>query len=171
MTALRVMRIIDRLKKGEFVEFVVLLLLLVLLGLLGWAVHRVSKKQASSQSVAMPAGGAQPDDNSSTLDDSTYRVSYAPPEFEWSGTVTGSLPVKILTYKQYECLEDARYGFKIVGLPPTERKQPQPYKTRAHGLKTVASLEKHGFLARDPEGGFVITDLGLNALEVCSVRY
>lgn len=152
-------------------DFVVLLVLLVLLGLLGWGVHHVSKRQASGPSVAVPESAGQPDDNSSTLDDSAYRVSYAPPEFEWSGTVTGSLPVKILTYKQYECLEDARYGFKVVGLPPTERKQPQPYKTRAHGLKTVASLEKHGFLAKDPEGGFVITDLGLNALEVCSVRY
>lgn len=145
--------------------------LLALLGLLGWGVYRVSKNQPASPG-APAAGRGRPDDsNSSTLDDSTYRVSYAPPEFEWSGTVTGALPVKILTYKQYECLEDARYGFRIVGLPPTERKQPQPYKTRAHGLKTVASLEKHGFLAKDPEGGFVITDLGLNALEVCSVRY
>ena len=145
--------------------------LLALLGLLGWWVHRVSKIQPHKPGTS-PAGEGRPaDSNNSTLDDSTYRVSYAPPEFEWSGTVTGALPVKILTYKQYECLEDARYGFRIVGLPPTERKQPQPYKTRAHGLKTVASLEKHGFLAQDPEGGFVITDLGLNALEVCSVRY
>lgn len=152
-------------------ELVVLLVLLALLGLIAWGVHRVSKRQASDPSMANPAGGGRPDSNSSAPDDSTYRVSYAPPEFEWSGTVTGSLPVKILTYKQYECLEDARYGFKVVGVPPTERKQPQPYKTRAHGLKTVASLEKHGFLAPDPEGGFVITDLGLHALEVCSVRY
>ena len=145
--------------------------LLALLGLLGWGVYRVSKNRPGSSDSPAAARGRPADSNNSTLDDSTYRVSYAPPEFEWSGTVTGALPVKILTYKQYECLEDARYGFKVVGLPPTERKQPQPYKTRAHGLKTVASLEKHGFLAKDPEGGFVITDLGLNALEVCSVRY
>lgn len=152
-------------------EFVVLLVLLALLGLLGWGVYHVKRRRASG-SVPSEAG-VDPYRSTahSTLDDSAYRVSYAPPEFEWSGTVTGTLPVKILTYKQYECLEDARYGFKIVGLPPTERKRPQPYKTRAHGLKTVASLEKHGFLAPDPEGGFVITDLGLNALEVCSVRY
>lgn len=145
--------------------------LLALLGLLGWGVYRVSKNQPGSSDSPATGRGRPADSNNSTLDDSTYRVSYAPPEFEWSGTVTGALPVKILTYKQYECLEDARYGFRVVGLPPTERKQPQPYKTRAHGLKTVASLEKHGFLAKDPEGGFVITDLGLNALEVCSVRY
>ena len=56
-------------------------------------------------------------------------------------------------------------------MPPTERKQPQPHKTRAHGLKTVASLKKHGFLEDDGEGGYLITDRGLNALEVCSVRY
>ncbi|OOG45120.1 hypothetical protein [Polaromonas sp. A23] len=152
----------------EFVVLLVLLVLLALLGLLGWRAYRVSRRKAAPPSPRRAPVG---DTSSSTLDDSAYRVSYAPPEFEWSGTVTGSLPVKILTYKQYECLEDARYGFKIVGVPPTERKQPQPYKTRAHGLKTVASLEKHGFLAKDPEGGFVITDLGLNALEVCSVRY
>ena len=47
----------------------------------------------------------------------------------------------------------------------------KPHKTRAHGLKTVASLHKHGFLDDDGSGGYVITDHGLNALEVCSVRY
>ncbi len=79
--------------------------------------------------------------------------------------------MKILTHKQHECLEDARYGFRIVGLPPTERKQPQPYKTRAHDLKTAASLKKHGFLEGDDEGGYLITDRGLDALEVCGVRH
>ncbi|MDI1340942.1 hypothetical protein [Polaromonas sp.] len=151
----------------EFVVLLVGVMLLGLLGLLGWAIYRAMKRRETGS----PAAGGQAEPQSSTLDDSTYRVSYAPPEFEWSGTTTGTLPVKILTYKQYECLEDARYGFRIVGLPPTERKQPQPHKTRAHGLKTVASLTKHGFLADDGEGGYVITDRGLNALEVCSVRY
>lgn len=139
----------------------------IVLGLLGWGIYRAMKRRE----IGSPAAGRQAEPQSSTLDDSTYRVSYAPPEFEWSGTTTGALPVKILTYKQYECLEDARYGFRIVALPPSERKQPQPHKTRAHGLKTVASLKKHGFLADDGEGGHVITDRGLNALEVCSVRY
>ncbi|WP_397411015.1 hypothetical protein [Polaromonas sp.] len=148
-------------------EFAVLLMAVIVLGLLGWGVCRVMKRRAATSPAA--AGQAEPD--SRPLDDSTYRVSYAPPEFEWSGTTTGALPVKILTYKQYECLEDARYGFRIVGLPPSERKQPQPHKTRAHGLKTVASLKKHGFLEDDGEGGYLITDRGLNALEVCSVRY
>ena len=100
-----------------------------------------------------------------------YKISYAPSDMEWSGSTSGTLPLKTLTYKQYECLEDARYGFRIVALPPSERKQPQPHKTRAHGLKTVASLQKHGFLDDDGTGGYVITDHGLNALEVCSVRY
>ncbi|HQR99417.1 MAG TPA: hypothetical protein PK060_07545 [Polaromonas sp.] len=148
-------------------EFAVLLMAVIVLGLLGWGMYRVMKRQDSGP----PATGGRAETQSSTLDDSTYRVSYAPPEFEWSGTTTGALPVKILTYKQYECLEDARYGFRIVGLPPIERKQPQPHKTRAHGLKTVASLKKHGFLEDDGEGGYLITDRGLNALEVCSVRY
>ena len=144
-----------------------MLMVVIVLGLLGWGVYRLMKRRATG----LPATDHQAEPPSPPLDDSTYRVSYAPPEFEWSGTTTGALPVKILTYKQYECLEDARYGFRIVGLPPTERKQPQPHKTRAHGLKTVASLKKHGFLEDDGEGGYLITDRGLNALEVCSVRY
>lgn len=142
----------------ESVVFV--LVFLALLGLLGFAWVRVTRSKAKvSQTLPAPP------------QDSAYEVSYAPPEFEWSGTTTGELPLKILTYKQYECLEDARYGFRIVGVPPSDRKQPQPHKTRAHGLKTVASLHKHGFLDDDGSGGYVITDHGLNALEVCSVRY
>ena len=144
---------------------VLVLVLLVLLGLLGWgALHMARRKTVKADVPAAPA-------DSGAVEDSTYRVSYVPPEFEWSGTTTGALPIKMLTYKQYECLEDARYGFKIVGLPPTERKLPQPYKTRAHGLKTVSSLAKHGFLDEDGEGAYLITDHGLNALAVCSVRY
>lgn len=98
-------------------------------------------------------------------------VTYAPPEFEWSGHSSGLLPVKTLTYKQYECLEDARYGFRIVGVSPTARKAPQPHKTRAHGLKTVTSLSRHGFVTITPDGAYTITDHGLNALAVCNVRY
>jgi hypothetical protein len=144
------------------VESVVLVVFfLVLLSLLGFGLLRRGRRKA--------AGSHHP--QAETQDDSSYRVSYAPPEFEWSGTTSGAIPVKILTYKQYECLEDARYGFRIVGLAPSERKLPQPYKTRAHGLKTVASLLKHGFLKDDGSGGLLITDHGLNALEVCSVRY
>jgi hypothetical protein len=142
----------------ESVVFV--LVFLALLGLLGFAWKRMTRSRAElSQTLTAP-----PPDNA-------YEVSYAPPEFEWSGTTTGALPLKILTYKQYECLEDARYGFRIVGLPPSDRQQPQPHKTRAHGLKTVASLHNHGFLDADGSGGYVITDHGLNALEVCNVRY
>jgi len=133
---------------------------LALLGVLGFAGMRKfrSKAKVSQTSTASPP-------------DNAFEVSYAPPEFEWSGTTTGALPIKILTYKQYECLEDARYGFRIVGLPPSDRNQPQPHKTRAHGLKTVASLHKHGFLDEDGSGGYLISDHGLNALEVCKVRY
>lgn len=142
----------------ESVVFV--LVFLALLGLLGFAWVRMTRRKTEvSHTLPAPA------------QDSAYQVSYAPPEFEWSGTTTGALPLKILTYKQYECLEDARYGFRIVGLPPSDRKQPQPHKTRAHGIKTVASLHNHGFLDADGSGGYVITDHGLNALEVCKVRY
>ena len=100
-----------------------------------------------------------------------YKISYVPSDNEWSGSTSGTMPLKTLTYKQYECLEDARYGFKIVGVTPTERKNEQPHKTRAHGQKTVASLARHGFLISSGEDTFVITDHGLNALEVCDVRY
>ena len=143
-----------------------------LLGLGGLGIYRFARRkpaQAAASGVAPRSALASP--AAHNPDDSEYQVSYAPPEFEWSGNSSGTLPVKSLTYKQYECLEDARYGFRVVGLPPTERDLPQPHKTRAHGLKTVASLSKHGFLQADAEGGCTITDLGLNALAVCSVRY
>lgn len=142
----------------------------------GLGVYHLARRRAGAapHAAAIVAPPARPEstrsNRSSAADDSEYQVSYAPPEFEWSGN-SSSLPVKMLTYKQYECLEDARYGFCIVGLPPTERHLPQPHKTRAHGLKTVASLTKHGFLKADMQGGHTITDLGLNALAVCSVRY
>lgn len=142
----------------ESVVFV--LIVLALLGLAAFAWQRRTRRKADSA----PA-------RKTTHEDSAYQVSYAPPEFEWSGTTTSALPLKTLTYKQYECLEDARYGFRIVAVAPSQRKQPQPHKTRAHGLKTVASLQNHGFLDDDGTGGYVITDHGLNALEVCSVRY
>jgi len=136
------------------------LLFLALLALLGFAWWRLAlRKPELPQALKTSA------------DDSSYQVSYAPPEFEWSGTTTSALPLKTLTYKQFECLEDARYGFRIVAVTPAERKLPQPHKTRAHGIKTVASLHKHGFLDDDGTGGYLITDHGLNALEVCSVRY
>lgn len=141
-------------------EFAVVLGLLALLGLLGFGVYRLTRRRSQPARVTP-----------SKPDDSAYQVSFAPPEFEWSGHSTGMLRVKTLTYKQYDCLEDARYGFRIVAVPPSERKLPQPQKTRSHGLKTVASLAKHGFLVDDQHAGYVITDLGLNALEVCSVRY
>ena len=143
----------------------VIALVLLALTLAGCGVYLLTRRKAAATAASSP------DSDNNAGEESNYRVSYVPPEFEWSGTASGVLPIKILTYKQYECLEDARYGFKIVGLPPTERKLPQPYKTRAHGLRTVASLAKHGFLNEDGNGGYVITDHGLNALEVCSVSY
>lgn len=141
-------------------EFAVVLLLLALLGALGFGFYCSIRRKTGPVHIPAPMP-----------EDSANQISFVPPEFEWSGTSSGNLRLKMLTYKQYECLEDARYGFKIIALPPSARKQAQPHKTRAHGLKTVASLAKHGFLADDGQSGYVITDLGLNALEVCSVRY
>ena len=141
-------------------ELVVYLVFLALLGLLGYGIYHFIRRKARPAPIPAPKS-----------DDSAYQVSFAPPEFEWSGNSSGTLHVKTLTYKQYECLEDARYGFKIVAVPPSERKLAQPHKTRSHGQKTVASLAKHGFLADDGKAGYGVTDLGLHALEVCSVRY
>jgi hypothetical protein len=144
------------------------IVVLSLLGVLGLAAFYVYKrKPAVIPAPAVPPAPAPV----AAMPATKPQVSYIQPEFQWSGTSTGALPIKILTYKQYECLEDARYGFRIVALAPADRKLPQPHKTRAHGLKTVASLLNHGFLDQDGEGGYVISDHGLNALEVCSVRY
>ena len=148
-------------------ELVVFILVMAgILGILGFGVMRFSGRKVvthpSPQSAALRTG--RPDETPTS-------VSFAPAEFEWSGHSIGALPLKTLTYKQYECLEDARYGFRIIGRPPSVRHLPPPLKTRVHGLKTVASLHKHGFLVMDGDNGYTITDLGLNALEVCSVRY
>ena len=140
-------------------------LVLLAMALAGCGAYLLTRRKVAATAISSP------DSDNNTEEGISYQVSYVPPEFEWSGTASGTLPIKVLTYKQYECLEDARYGFKIVGLPPTERMLPQPHKTRAHGLRTVASLMKHGFLNEDGNCAYVITDRGLNALEVCSVRY
>lgn len=146
------------------------LVALAVLGLLGFAGYHYGKHKLKSRSTSTDTSQAsfQPPPAS---DEPAYKISYVPSDMEWSGSTSGVMPLKTLTYKQYECLEDARYGFKIVGVTPTERKKEQPHKTRAHGLKTVASLVRHGFLMSDDSDGHVITDHGLNALEVCDVRY
>ena len=146
-------------------EFAVLLV--VVFGVLGFGVYRLARPAARHR--ARPAQ-PKPERSDGGVKDE-FKVSYVPPEFEWSGTTSGTISLKTLTYKQYECLEDARYGFRILGLSPSERRLPQAHKTRAHSAKTVASLSKHGFLNEDGTGGHLITDHGLNALEVCSVRY
>ena len=136
------------------------IVILALVGLSGFAVYRMNQRKRR----AAPA----PPEPSEKL---PYKISYAPSDMEWSGSSTGTLPLKTLTYKQYECLEDARYGFTIVGVTPSARKDVQPHKTRAHGRKTVESLVRHGFLELNSSNSYVITDHGLNALEVCDVRY
>ena len=140
------------------------LLALAVLGLLGYAGYRYKKH--SLKRTRHATSHPQPE-----AVETPYKISYVPSDMAWSGSTSGVMPLKTLTYKQYECLEDARYGFKIVGVTPTERKKEQPHKTRAHGMKTVASLVRHGFLKPDGADGHVITDHGLNALEVCDVRY
>ena len=143
-----------------FVWIVVAVAILVLLGI---GVYRFTQRRPGTAPVT-PAPLAP-------LEKNAFKISYAPSDMEWSGSNSGTLPLRTLTYKQYECLEDARYGFKIVGVTPSERKDAQPHKTRAHGQKTVASLARHGFLKATDDNAYVITDHGLNALEVCDVRY
>lgn len=139
----------------------VVLMVFGMLGPAGYFVVKNKRKNKPRQATETQPSGEK----------ISYQISYAPSDMEWSGSTSGTLPLKTLTYKQYECLEDARYGFKVVGVTPTERKKEQPHKTRAHGQKTVASLVRHGFLISNGEDGFVITDHGLNALQVCDVRY
>lgn len=129
-----------------------------------FAVYRLAKSKRSAPALAPAPDEAKPPENN-------FRISYASSHNEWSGSTAEALPLKTLTFKQYECLEDARYGFKIIGATPSERKLPQAHKTRAHGLKTVASLARHGFLTADNQDGYLINDRGLHALEVCDVRY
>lgn len=140
--------------------FIWSLLVLAVLCLLGFVAYQYKQrsKPLPQAPVAAPAN-------------SDYKISYAPSDMEWSGSTAGVSPLKTLTYKQYEWLEDARYGFRIIGVTPSERKNPQPHKTRAHGLKTVASLVRHGFLTDAGAGAYVINDMELNALAVCGVRY
>ena len=144
----------------DIVFWSVAVLVLVALCLIGFGVHHINQRKRRFASATQ-----------NTAEKNAYKISYVPSDMEWSGSTSGTLPLKTLTYKQYECLEDARYGFKIVGVTPTERKNAQPHKTRAHGQKTVASLAKHGFLKATDDNAYVITDHGLNALEVCDVRY
>lgn len=151
--------------------------LLGLLGLVARGVYAVYARHADfrfnrAAKVAEAAKGDAPlAASDSAVDQGALPVDYAPSSRQWSGSSVGELPLKMLTYRQYECLEDARYGFTVVGVSRLERDNAQPLKTRAHGKKTVASLAKHGFLVGSNDSGFAITDLGLNALAVCSVRY
>ena len=136
---------------------------LVVAAICAVAAFAVYRRAKSKRSGPAPVE-AKPSEN-------TFSISYVPSHKEWSGSSAEALPLKTLTFKQYECLEDARYGFKIIGATPSERKLPQAHKTRAHGLKTVSSLAKHGFLTPDDHDGYLINDMGLHALEVCDVRY
>ena len=146
-------------------EFAVLTV--VVFGVLGFGVYRLARP-----GIRKPARYASPEPaRLESRSEDELKVSYVPPEFEWSGTTSGTITLKTLTYKQYECLEDARNGFRILGLLPSEQRLPQAHKTRAHSLKTVASLSKHGFLDEDGTGGHLINDHGLHALEICTVRY
>lgn len=139
---------------------------LAVLGLFVFAAYRCIRNQLDRMAASLAS--FQP---RSAAEEAPYKISYAPSDMEWSGSTSGVMPLKTLTYKQYECLKDVRYGFKIVALTPTERKKEQPHKTRVLGLKTIASLVWHKFLTSDCADDQVITDHGLNALEVCNVRY
>ncbi len=155
----------------------VISLALGLLGLLGIAAYGVyvafifyADHRLASADKAAKASSPRAATVAAALE-AELNIDYAPSTKQWSGSTVGQLPLKMLTYRQYECLEDARYGFTIVGVTKLEKHNVQPLKTRAHGKKTVASLANHGFLVGDDEQGFSITDHGLNALAVCSVRY
>jgi hypothetical protein len=89
----------------------------------------------------------------------------------WSGISHGPLPVSNLTMPQYECLAEASYGVRIVIGPLARLNCLQPDGSSTHGAQTVESLASHGFLADDKRGGYTITDVGLRASQVLSVKY
>ena len=62
---------------------------LVVLVLIGFAVHRMNKRKHP-----VPPAPLGP------VEKNAYKISYAPSDMEWSGTTSGTLPHKTLTYKQ-----------------------------------------------------------------------
>lgn len=168
---------------GEVMDAAVFVFVIVLLGLAVLGIFCLAAYRRAGRASPVEPTPQAPVSDPARPDDVADAVTFAPPEFAWSGSSAAALPIKILSYKQYDCLEDARYGFNVVGRSPTERALPLAPKTRAHGLRTVASLAKHGFLVKRDQSDqsdqidqidlidYIITDSGLNALEVCSVRY
>jgi hypothetical protein len=104
-------------------------------------------------------------------DSSPGNSIYDNPTLRWSGQSTRALALKTLTYRQFDCLDDARQGFAIFADLPSGTSGKQEGRIRHHGPRTVESLEKHGFLEEREEGRYAITDHGLHAVEACTVRY
>lgn len=100
---------------------------------------------------------------------------YDNPTLRWSGHTGRPLPLKTLTYRQFDCLDDARQGFMILADLPSGTSGKQGNRVRFHAPRTVESLQKHGFLAEISDAvdaaAFRITDHGLHAVEACTVRY
>jgi hypothetical protein len=103
--------------------------------------------------------------------DEYFSVAPSTQQGAWSGISHGPLPVSTLTMPQYKCLADASYGVRIVIAPLTRLDCLQPDGCSTHAAKTVDSLVNHGFLADDELGGYTITDVGLRAREVLSVKW
>ena len=141
------------------------LVALAVLGLLGFAAYRCRKQQFDRMAATLAS--FQP---RLAAEQAPYKISYAPrhrveQQHKWCHAS------KNVDLQTYEGLEDARYGLRIVWLTPIERKKERPHKTRTHGLKTVDSIVRREFLISDGKDGHVIADHGLNALEVCNVKY
>jgi hypothetical protein len=98
---------------------------------------------------------------------------YDNPSLRWSGHVGKPLPLKTLTFRQFDCLDDARQGFMILADLPSGTSGKTGDRLRYHAPRTVESLHKHGFLAEisSNQDAFRITDHGLHAVEACTVRY
>lgn len=142
--------------------------------LLAFLAIRHAKK---SQPVQRPA--RQPEDvvsGASTPSSQPSQSSiYDNPTLRWSGHTGRPLPLKTLTYRQFDCLDDARHGFMILADLPSGTSGKQGNRIRFHAPRTVESLHKHGFLAEitdaADDAAFRITDHGLHAVEACTVRY
>ena len=68
------------------------------------------------------------------------------------------------TNEQTMALSCASYDKPIYGETPKHKFSQMPNDGHCFDLRTIRSLEKKGFLRSDGQGGYLITDDGMNAL-------
>jgi len=83
----------------------------------------------------------------------------------WSGVDGSKLPIKSLTFQQNRLLNFAAAWYGIRPEYTWEGNKAPGRNIKFALRRSVASLEKHGFLKADERGTYWITDTGLQALE------